>query len=142
MTARGNERKDIVRDDRDQQRFLDCLAVCVPQFEVRLLLFGLLDNHYHLVLETPRGDLSPFMQNLASRYVVYFNRRHRRSGHLLQGRFDTTLAEGGRYLLQLSRYVHFNQVRIRATRRLGWKEQLKLLRVYRWSSPLYFSKMH
>ena len=58
------------------------------------------------------------------------------------GGMGGTLAEGGRYLLQLSRYVHFNQVRIRATRRLGWKEQLKLLRVYRWSSPLYFSKMH
>lgn len=138
VTARGNERKAMVRDDQDRQRFLDCLASCVSHFEVRLFLFCLLDNHYHLVLETPRGNLSQFMQNLQTRYIVYFNRRHRRSGHLMQGRFGATLVEGDRYLLQLSRYVHLNPVHTRATCHLALVERQRILRNYGWSSyPAY-----
>jgi len=138
VTARGNERKALVRDDQDRQRFLDCLRSCVIHFEVRLFLFCVLDNHCHLVLETPRGNLSRFMQSLETRYIVYFNRRHQRHGHLMQGRFGAVLVEGDRYLLQLSRYVHLNPVHTQATRKLELGERLCLLRDYRWSSyPSY-----
>jgi len=134
VTARGNERKALVRDDQDRERFLECLGSCVPHFEVRLFLFCLLDNHYHLVLETPRGNLSRFMQSLQTRYIVSFNRRHQRHGHLMQGRFGAVLVEGDRHLLQLSRYIHLNPVHTQATRRLELGERLGLLRDYRWSS--------
>jgi REP element-mobilizing transposase RayT len=66
--------------------------------------YYLMDNHAHLVVETPQCNLSTFMQNFQTRYVVWFNRRHWRQGHLMQGRFGARLVEADRYLLQLSRY--------------------------------------
>ena len=85
VTARGNDRRSIFRDDRDRQRFCDRLGDCVEAHEVRLYMFCLMANHIHLMLETPAGNLSQFMHRLQTAYSVYFNRRHQRSGHLFQG---------------------------------------------------------
>ena len=73
--------------------------------------YVLMRNHYHLLLETPRGGLSRAMHYLNSTYTAYFNRKHERAGHLFQGRYKNILIEKDRYFLAVSRYVHLNPVR-------------------------------
>ena len=138
VTLRGNERKAIVRDDDDRHRFVDALGASVLRHGVILHLYCLMDNHAHLVVETPHANLSPFMQNFQTRYIVWFNRRHQRSGHLMQGRYGARLVEADRYLLQLSRYLHLNPVRTQTAEKLAVAEQRQLLRRYRWSSYLSY----
>jgi putative transposase len=134
VTARGNERRTIFQDAADRGRFLHVLGESVTLFEVRLYLFCLMSNHVHLVVETPRANLGPFMHRLLTAYTVYFNQRHTRGGHLMQGRYGARLVEKDAYLLRLSRYVHLNPVFTAAARRRPVAERLALLRQYRWSS--------
>jgi REP element-mobilizing transposase RayT len=134
VTARGNERRAIFLDDADRERFIRVLGESVEHFEVRLYLFCLMTNHVHLVVETPRANLSRFMHQLQTAYTVYFNHRHHRHGHLMQGRYGASLIERDAYLLRLSRYVHLNPVFTRALRSRTIGERIALLRQYRWSS--------
>lgn len=138
VTARGNERRDIFRDDADRERFLRVLQESVIGFEVRSYLYCLMSNHIHLVVETPRANLCRFMHRLETAYTIYFNRRHRRSGHLMQGRYTARLVERDAYLLRLSRYVHLNPVFTAAMRSRMRGERVAALRGYPWSSyPSY-----
>jgi len=134
VTVRGNDRRDIFLDDRDRQRFCTRLSDCVEAHEVRLYMFCLMTNHVHLMLETPAGNLSEFMHRLQTAYSVYFNRRHRRSGHLTQGRYGARVVRGEDYLLRVSRYIHLNPVFIRSAKKLPPRERIEMLRRYRWSS--------
>ncbi len=134
VTARGNERRALFVDDADRERFLRVLGESVASFEIRLYLFCLMTNHVHLVLETPRGNLSRFMHRLQTAYTVYFNHRHQRHGHLMQGLYGATVVERDAYLLRLSRYVHLNPVFTKACRSRPVRERIALLRQYRWSS--------
>jgi REP element-mobilizing transposase RayT len=111
VMARGNERKDVYRDDQDRQRFLDALAATVEQFGLRVYAYCLMPNHYHLLLGTPRGNLSRAMAWLQTTYTTRFNARHRRRGHLFQGRFKAQLVEADEYGQWLVQYVHLNPVR-------------------------------
>ena len=95
VMARGNERRDIFRDDRDRKRFLETLGEMAERFGVRVLAYCLMPNHYHLVMDTPRANLSQAMGWLQTTYTVRFNRRHRRAGHLFQGRFKAQLVDAG-----------------------------------------------
>src|ERR1700682_995896 len=70
-----------------------------------------MENHFHLVVMTPEGNLSQWMHQLKTAYTVYFNRRHQVVGHLFQGRFKSTVIEAEKYLLEVSRYLHLNPVR-------------------------------
>ncbi len=81
ITLRGNNRRIIFKHDSDRERFIQKLAESVQQFDVRLYLFCLMENHVHFVLETPRANLSRFMHRLLTAYTVYFNRKHNESGH-------------------------------------------------------------
>jgi REP element-mobilizing transposase RayT len=134
VTLRGNERRPIFKTDGDRERFIQTLSDSVERYEIRLYLYCLMSNHVHMVLETPRGNLSRFMHRLQTAYTVYFNRRHRRSGHLMQGRFGASLVDENRYILKLSRYVHLNPVYIRSNRGKSPSERVALLRSYVWSS--------
>ena len=134
VTIRGNGREDIFADDHDRERFLRRLAESLETYGVRLYLFCLMSNHVHLVLETPRGNLSRFMQSVETGYTVYYNFRHNRPGHVLQGRYGAKLVEGNEYLLNLSRYVHLNPVFIDKIKNLSLKKRIEKLRNYRWSS--------
>ncbi len=80
--------------------------------------------------ETPAGKLSRFMQSLTAAYTVYYNLRHHRHGHLLDGRFKSKPVEGDEYLLGLSRYVHLNPVCVGAVKANSYKEMVEHLRVY------------
>jgi len=117
VTARGNERRDIFRGDRDRQDFLDRLADCRQRFGFRLLAYCLMSNHFHLAVRTAVTPLSRIMACLQSSYAQRFNRRHARVGHLFQGRYKSRLVQEDRYLAALIRYIHQNPVRARITRR-------------------------
>jgi hypothetical protein len=100
-----------------------------------------MSNHWHLVFETPQANCSKFMHSLSTAYTVYYNLRHRRHGHLLDGRFKARLVEGDEYLLAPSRYVHLNPVCVGALKRKPIEERIKALRAYPWSSyPSYIGR--
>ncbi len=133
--------KRLFRDDADRARFLEQLEDRVQQFHIRLFLFVLMTNHFHLVFETPEANCSKFMQSLLTAYTVYYNLRHRRHGHLLDGRFKAKLVAGDDYLLALSRYVHLNPVQIGAMKDKPITVRIEALRSWRWSSyPSYIGK--
>ena len=117
VMSRGNERGAIVRDDADRQRRLDWLERTVQTYGWRLHAFALMTNHEHLFLETPERNLSAGMHLLNSSYTGYFNLRHRRVGHLFQGRFQAHLVEEQGYFSEISRYVHLNPVRAKLVQR-------------------------
>jgi len=94
VTARGNERRWIFRDDADRLAFLDVLARVLDRFGWLCLAYCLMGNHYHLLVETPRPNLARGMRQLNGVYAQRFNRRHNRVGHLTQGRYGAVLVEG------------------------------------------------
>ncbi|GJL61464.1 MAG: transposase [Nitrospirales bacterium] len=122
VTARGNAKGDIFRDDQDRRCFLDILSREVCQQRWRCYAYCLMDNHYHLLLETPEGNLSRGMRRLNSVYTQTFNRRHQQAGHVLHGRFKSILVEKHVYLLELCRYIVLNPVRAGLVRNVHeWK---------------------
>jgi putative transposase len=134
VTMRGVERRSIFNDDGDRERFLLRLGEAKEACGVRVYLFALMRNHVHLMVETPQANLSAFMHKLQTAYTVYYNRRHRRAGHLMQGRFGAVPVQGDKYLLNLSRYIHLNPVFVGCLRRQEGGVRLQYLREYRWSS--------
>ena len=134
VTSRGNDRQTIFRDDHDRERFVERLAESVETYQVRLFLFCLMPNHFHLLAETPLGNLDRFMSSLLTGYTVYFNRRHRRVGHLMQGRYGAQVVEQDEHLLKLSRYIHLNPVQIQKMREMPLNDRLSLLKTFPWSS--------
>jgi REP element-mobilizing transposase RayT len=113
VMARGNARQDIVRDDGDRQQWLQRLQRTVLVQRWELFAFVLMSNHFHLFLRTPEPNLSRGMQRLLSGYATWWARRHRRSGHVFQGRFRAQLIEDESYFWTVSRYLHLNPVRAR-----------------------------
>ncbi len=111
ITTRGNAQQHIFLSESDRHSFLDILASAVSRFGWLCHAYCLMGNHYHLLLETPLANLSRGMQYLNARYTQKFNRRHGRSGHVLQGRFHSVLVEKQAYLLGVVRYIELNPVR-------------------------------
>ncbi len=99
-----------------------------------LYAFVLMDNHFHLLVRTPRANLSRFMQRLLTAYALYVRFKHRRPGHQLQGRFKAKLVEDDVYLRAVTRYIHLNPVKIVACRKLDRRARLRRLNAYPWSS--------
>jgi len=108
VTSRGNQRDKIFYDAADRERFLEILSRTKERYGFLLHGYVLMDNHYHLLMETPKANLSQIMQNINTSYTVYVNRKYQRSGHLLQGRFKGIIVDKDRYLIALSRYIHLN----------------------------------
>ncbi len=134
LCARGNARQAVFHDERDRARFVELLSESAQRFEAAILCFVLMGNHFHLVAQTHRPNLRRWMHWLLVSYTVYFNRRHRSSGHLFQGRYKSFLVQEGDYLLGLSRYVHLNPVRGVDLGRGTPAERRKRLRAFKWSS--------
>ena len=111
ITSRGNARQAIFLDEKDFADFLRVLCSVVKRYHFILHTFCLMNNHYHLLIETPEGNLSKGMRQLNGLYTQRFNQRHQRVGHLFQGRYKAILADKDNYLLELSRYVVLNPVR-------------------------------
>jgi putative transposase len=125
VTSRGNARQAIFIDDEDRGRFLDGLSMVVERFNWLCHAYCLMENHYHLLIETPNGNLSKGMRALNGVYTQGFNQRYRRAGHLFQGRYKAIIVEKDNHLLSLCRYVVLNPVGVGLIRR---PEQ------WRWSS--------
>jgi putative transposase len=111
VTSRGNARAETFADDTDRGAFLDLLGVCVDRFHWICHAYCLMGNHYHLLIETPEGNLARGLRELNGRYTQAFNRRHQRVGHLFQGRYKAILVDRDSYLLELCRYIVLNPVR-------------------------------
>jgi putative transposase len=112
VTSRGNEKRAIFKDNRDRLRLLEILKLSLSNYQVLLYCYVLMQNHYHLLLETPHGNISEFMRHFNITYTSYFNKRHNRVGHLYQGRYKSILVDKETYLTVLSRYIHLNPTRI------------------------------
>jgi len=139
VLSRGNERRAIFFDDGDRDRFLELLGLMAERFELEPWAYVLMPNHYHLVLHTLRPNLSRAMQWLGVAYTNWVNARHRRSGHLFQGRFKAFLVEDESYLSRLLLYVHRNPLRAGLVERLAdypWSSYRCL--AYRRSGPAWF----
>lgn len=111
ITSRGNARQIIFLDGSDKQKFLETLNLVVERFNWLCHAYCLMDNHYHLMIETPEGNISRGMRQLNGVYTQFFNKRHKSVGHLFQGRYKSILVDKDRYLLSLCRYVALNPVR-------------------------------
>jgi putative transposase len=129
VIARGNERRAIFRDDVDRGVYLERLAKCRARFRFRVLAYCLMNNHVHLALERGPIALSRTMLALQSFYAQRFNLRHKRAGHLFQGRYKALLVQDERYLFALLRYIHLNPVRGRLVDRPE---------TYQWSSDRFY----
>ncbi|HXV34152.1 MAG TPA: transposase [Gaiellaceae bacterium] len=112
VTNRGNRRQPIFLDSHDRAHLLRMLEALARARGWIGLGYCLMPNHYHLVLQTPSGDLSSGMQWLNGRYAQDFNHRHGFDGHLFQGRFYSGVVEGDGHLLELSRYLAWNPVEV------------------------------
>jgi putative transposase len=125
ITGRGNEKKLIFKDERDREIFLDTLSQVDKCYNWLCHAYCLMNNHYHLIIETPDGNLSAGMRQLNGVYTQAFNRQHNRVGHLFQGRYKGILIQKDSHLLEVCRYVVLNPVRAKAVKK---PEQ------WRWSS--------
>jgi putative transposase len=119
ITSRGNERRNIFRDRNDRAMFLAILSDCVTNACWRLHAYVLMNNHYHLLVETPKPTLTIGSKELNERWARYFNWRHSRVGHLFQGRFKSPLIDREEHLRELLRYVVLNPVRCGAVDHAG-----------------------
>ena len=140
ITARGDRREAIYEDDEDRRSFLDILGTVTEEFNWVCHAYCLMGNHYHLLVETPDGNLAKGMRQLNGVYTQWSNRRHRRAGHLFQGRYKAILVDKDAYLLELCRYVVLNPVRagmVKTPRQWRWSSHRAMLGVQ--SAPEWLS---
>lgn len=129
VIQRGIERNNIFLSDKDKEKFFSYLDSAYQTYRAIIHTYILMNNHYHIILETPRANLSKIMHYLNTSYAAHFNAKHKRVGPLYQGRFKAILVQEDEYLHHLSRYIHLNPVRIGIS---------KLPEEYHWSSYSYF----
>ena len=122
ITSRGNEKKAVFKDDQDRINFLNTLQHVNKRYNWLCHAYCMMDNHYHLLIETPDGNLSLGMRQMNGVYTQLFNKRHQRTGHLFQGRYKAILIQKDSHLLEVCRYVVLNPVRARMVERPeAWK---------------------
>jgi REP element-mobilizing transposase RayT len=134
VTCRGNARQIIFSSDTDRLAFLDLLGRSSDVYQTEILAYVLMSNHFHLLVKTPRGNLQEFMRHFNISYTGWYNRRHRRSGHLYQGRYHSFLIDADNYLKEVSRYIHLNPVKTKRMKALDAAARRKALGAYPWSS--------
>ncbi|MCK4810045.1 MAG: transposase [Candidatus Omnitrophica bacterium] len=132
VIARGNEKREIFSSESNLERFLEYLAKAYRRYKIKVHAYCLMHNHYHLLVETPYGNLSRSMQYINSSYTTYYNVAKKRVGHLFQGRYKGILVDKDAYIQELSRYIHLNPVK---AKRIRIPEQ------FRWSSYQYYIGM-
>ena len=130
---RGLAYQPVFTEQEDYKLFLKLLAECHGMWDMRVLAYCLLGNHYHLLIQTPGANLSRMMRHLNGLYTQRFNRQHKRDGPLFRGRYKAIVVDEEPYLLAVARYIHHNPVKAGLVK---WPEKFK------WSScRLYLEKM-
>jgi len=129
VTSRGNERKAIFKSKRDREKFLEYLESATQRYNAVIHAYCMMDNHYHILLETPSGNLAQIMRHVNGAYTTYFNIKRARSGHLFQGRYKAILVDIDEYAKELSRYIHLNPVRAKI---------VEIPEEYDWSSYKFY----
>jgi len=129
VMLRGNGGAEIFFDNADRRHFLGLVAEGVVRYRHRIHAFCLMANHVHFALQVGEVALSKIMQNLSFRYTRWINKEQRRMGHLFQGRYKAILVDGDAYVVELTRYIHLNPVRVGI---------VKDPASYRWSGHRYY----
>jgi REP element-mobilizing transposase RayT len=111
VVARGNERKNIFRDDMDRRMLLKLAGEAKRKFGFKLFAFTLMSNHYHFLFKCENANLPLVMHYMNSNYGIYFNRKYRRYGHFFQSRYKSILVEHGPNIMEEVRYIHLNPIR-------------------------------
>ena len=127
IIARGIDRKEIFKDDKDRNNFLERLGDILAETQTSCFAWALIPNHFHLLLKTGASPISMVMRRLLTGYAVSFNSRHGRYGHLFQNRYKSIVCQEDPYLLELVRYIHLNPLRA------GLVNDLRSLDTYRYS---------
>ena len=126
---RGVEQRKVYLDKSDFNAFLELLCRACSEYGVKVHSYALMSNHYHLLIETSRENLSMFMRRLNATYAIYFNKKYKRSGHLWQGRFKSWFVTDDSYLYTLIRYIEYNPLKAKLAEKTG---------EYPYSSAQYF----
>jgi REP element-mobilizing transposase RayT len=116
VTSRGNERKNIFKDDMDRKMLLKLVSRAMKKFGFKVFAFVLMTNHYHFLFKCENTNLPLIMQFINTGYGIYFNRKYKRSGHLFQGRYKSILVEHGPDIKEVVRYIHLNPIRVEQPR--------------------------
>lgn len=116
---RGVERRDIFIDDEDYEKFFEILEESSEVYGFVIHSFCLMNNHYHLLLQTYEKNLSLIMRQINSRYSIYFNNRYKRVGPLWQGRFKSFFVYDENYLTSLIKYIEYNPIKANLTQSIG-----------------------
>ena len=127
IMVRGINKSAIFIDDQDKSRFLEKLGETVILGNCTVYAWVLMDNHVHILFKSGKDGISTIMRRLLTWYAVYFNRHHRRTGHLFENRYKSILCDEENYLLALVRYIHLNPVRAKVLQTVGELEK------YPWS---------
>lgn len=128
---RGREKKLIFHDSYDKKKFLSILKKQCCQLNVSIAAYCLMDNHYHLLINTPHTNLSTFMQRVNATYVQYYNRKYTKDGALFCGRYKSYIIGEESYLLRVIRYIHINPVKAQIVPSAS---------TYEWSTHKYYKK--
>ena len=116
---RGVARSRVYRCDEDKEKFLEILCKACKNYKVNIHDYCLMDNHYHLLLETTAQNLSLFMRQLNANYAIYFNKKYKRTGHLWQGRYSSWFIVDEGYLYSLFRYIEHNPLKAKLSNEIG-----------------------
>ncbi|MBP3887791.1 MAG: transposase [Cellulosilyticum sp.] len=129
ICIRGNNKQDIFLDDKDREEYLARLRHYKERYKVKIYAYCLMTNHVHLLIYDNAQDISKFMQGLSLSYVIYFNHRYGRVGHLFQDRFTSVLIKDDKQILCASKYIHCNPIKANMVTKLD---------KYRWSSYMAY----
>jgi REP element-mobilizing transposase RayT len=127
VISRGIEGTETFRKEEDRIDFINRLAELCRKGAIVVYAWPLMSNHYHLLVRTGKQPLASNMRRLLTGYVVNFNRKHKRCGHLFHNRYKSIVCEDDPYLLELTRYIHLNPLRA------GVVGSLKELQQYQWT---------
>jgi REP element-mobilizing transposase RayT len=116
---RGVAKGKVFEDEKDKAKFIELMASVAKEFKLNIHAFCLMDNHYHLLVENRRENLSSGMRQLNAQYATYFNKRHNRVGHLWQDRFKSWYVLDNNYLFTLFKYIESNPVKAKMSEKIG-----------------------
>ncbi len=119
IVNRGVNRTKIYKEDADKEKFLEILCKACRVYKVNVHDYSLMDNHYHLLLETTRENLSLFMRQVNANYAIFFNKKYKRTGHLWQGRYKSWFIVKEEYLYTLFRYIEHNPIKAKMAWKIG-----------------------